>query len=206
MLDSVFLDRNYGGKISLMAHKLAVAIILLCVSSAVAQTPSEFETKYGKPVVVYQVSEHIWMTPEYTTDGQVCMMRLHPRRFAPNVNYITPNLPFEELKRVLNHLVPLHTRGAKKEPFDTGAAGGGVDWMSYVYENVKFTFGASFRPDPDSWKTRKEYIFSTNPDPAPAQQPKPKNSTPSDNDFSSSRFMSTEIVTIKWNGRQCAKQ
>ena len=189
-----------------MGHKLAIVILLVCVSSASGQTPSEFETKYGKPVVSYHVSEHIWMTPEYTTDGRVCMMRFHPRRFSPNVNYISPSLPFEELKRGLNQLVPPHTRGAKKEPFHTGAAGGGVDWMTYEYENVKFTFGASFRPEPDSWKTRKEYVFSIKPEPAPAEPPKPKDSVPSDNDFSSSKLMSTEIVTITWNGRQCAKQ
>ena len=189
-----------------MAHKLAVVVILLCVSSAIGQTSSEFETKYGKPVIAYEVSEHIWMTPEYTTDGQVCMMRLYPRHFAPNTNYVSPKLPFQELTRVLNQLVPLHTRGAKRERFDTGATGGGADWRSYVYENVEFSFVASFRPDPDSWKTRKEYVFLIKPESAPAQPPKPKDSTPSENDFFSSRLMSTEIVTIKWNGRQCAKQ
>lgn len=186
--------------------KLAVILGLLYVSSAIAQTPSDFEKKYGKPVAAYQVSEHIWMTPEYTSDGQVCIMRLFPRRFSPNTNYLSPNLPFEEMKRVLNELVPLQTRGAKKAPFNTGATGGGAAWMSYDYENVKFSFVASFRPDPDSWKTRKEYVFSVKPESTPAQPPKPKDSVPSDKDFSSSQFMSTEIVTISWTGRQCAKQ
>jgi hypothetical protein len=107
--------------------------------------------------------------------------------------------------RVLNQLVPPQTRGAKKEPFDTGAAGGGADWMYFAYENVKFSFVGSFQPGPDSWKTRKEYVFSVKPGYAPMQS-KPKDSAPSDDDFSSSQFMSTEIVTIRWNGKQCAKQ
>src|SRR5688572_10406386 len=143
-----------------MGRNLAVAIIFLCVSSVMGQTPSEFEKKYGKPVVSYQVSEHILMTPEYSPDGQVCRMWLHPRHFAPNTRFISPTIPFQELKRVLNQLVPPQTRGAKKEPFDTGAAGGGADWMTYAYANVKFSFVSSFRPDPN---TKKEYVLTIKP-------------------------------------------
>lgn len=106
-----------------MDYKLAVVILFLCVNSTIGQTPSELEKKYGKPVISYVVSENILMTPEYTTDGQVCAMRLHPRHFSGNTNHVSPSLPFEELTRVLNQLVPPPTRGAKKEPFDTGAAG-----------------------------------------------------------------------------------
>ena len=109
-----------------MRHNLAVAVLFLCVSSALGQTSSEFEKSFGKPVISYMVSERILMTPEYTPDGQVCMMRLHPRHFAPNASYISPRLPFEELQQVLNQLIPLHIRGAKKEPFNTGATGGGA--------------------------------------------------------------------------------
>lgn len=111
-----------------MSHKLVIAILLLSVSAAIGQTPSEFEKKYGKPVISYLVSEHILMTPEYTTEGQVCIMLLHSRPFAPNTNYLSPTLPFQELTSVLNQLIPPRTRGAKKEPFETGAAGGGAEW------------------------------------------------------------------------------
>ena len=138
-----------------MGHKLVIALLLLSVSSAVAQTPLDLQKKYGKPIVSYVVSESILMTPEYTPDGQVCMMRLHPRHYAPNVNYVSASLPFRELTKVLNELVLLRTRGAKKKPFDMGATGGGVEWMTYAYENVEFSFVSSFRPDPNSWKTRK---------------------------------------------------
>jgi hypothetical protein len=188
-----------------MGYKLVIAILLLCVNSAIAQTPLDLQKKYGKPIISYIVSEHILMTPEYTTDGQVCMMRLHPRHYAPNVNYVSANLPFQELTRVLKELVPLRTRGAKKDPFDTGAAGGGVEWMTYAYENVEFSFVSSFRPDPDSWKTRKEFVFTIEPGSVPAQ-PKPKPSAPSENDFSHSQDLILELVNIKWKGRQCANQ
>lgn len=187
-----------------MNRKVAVVILLLSVSSVIGQTPSELEKKYGKPITVYLVSESIWMTPEYTTDGQLCMMRLHPQRFGPDTNNISPTLPFQELTRVLNQLVPPRTRGAKTEPFNTGAAGAGVEWMSYAYENVEFSFVSSFRPNPDSWKTRKEYVFSVKTDPAPAQ-PKSNDAAPSDDDFFPSQVSIIEIVNIKWKGRQCAK-
>ena len=184
-----------------MGRNLAVGIIFLCVSSVMGQTPSEFENKYGKPVVSYLVSESILMTPEYTPDGKVCMMWLHPRHFAPGTTFISPIIPFQELKRVLNQLVPLQTRGAKKEPFDTGAAGGGADWMTYAYENVKFSFVSSFRPDP---KTRQEYVFTIKPTDIP-EKPEPKNSAPSDDDFSAIQLSRVEVATITWNGRPCGK-
>ena len=188
-----------------MEFKLAMVILFLSVSSAFGQTPSDFEMKYGKPLMSYRVSENILMTPEYTTDGQVCLMRLYPRHFTGNTNHISPSLPFPELKTVLNQLVPIQTRGAKKEPFDTGAAGGGGEWMFYSYQKVEFYFVSSLQIDADSWKTRKEYVFSIEPSVAPAQ-PKREDSAPSDNDFDSSRVSSIELVNIRWNGRKCANQ
>lgn len=100
---------------SFAIHRFVIAIILISVSFATAQTPLDLEKQYGKPVISYIVSEHILMTPEYAVDGQVCMMRLHPRHYSSSVNYVSANLPFEELTKVLNELVPLRTRGAKKD-------------------------------------------------------------------------------------------
>jgi len=108
----MYLDRIQ--EVPSLGHQLVIAILLLSVSSAIAQTPLDLQKKYGKPIVSYVVSEHILMTPEYSTDGQVCMMRLHPRHYASNINYVSANLPFQELTRVLNELVPLRTRGEKR--------------------------------------------------------------------------------------------
>lgn len=147
-----------------MGQKIFFPMILLFACSAVAQTPMDLQTRYGKPVTSYIVSDHILMTPEYTMDGKVCMMRLHPRPYSSKVNFVSAHLPFSELTKVLNELVPLRTRGAKKDPFDTGATGAGAEWRTYEYENVKFSFLSSFRPDPESWKTRKEFVFTIDPD------------------------------------------
>ena len=51
-----------------MRYNFALAFILICMISATAQTSSDFERKYGAPVGSHVVSEHILMTPEYSTD------------------------------------------------------------------------------------------------------------------------------------------
>ena len=77
-----------------MRIKLSAVIFLLCVSPAAGQTVSEIEGKYGKPVNAYSVSEHIWMTPDYTADGQVVEERSGSTLAAafsasvPDVQYI----------------------------------------------------------------------------------------------------------------------
>ena len=74
--------------------------------------------------------------------------------------------------------------------------------MTYSYENVEFSFLSPFHPDPDSWKTRKEYVFTIDAT-TRSSQPKQTSSTPSENDFSAPQAP-IELVNIKWNGRQCA--
>jgi hypothetical protein len=185
-----------------MRARLAATILILYVSPAFGQTASDIEIKYGKPVNAYSVSENIWMTPEYTADGQVCQMRLYPKRIAPGTNYLSRQLPFAELKVVLNELVPPRTRGPKKESFGLTVTGGGAAWTTYPYQNITFVYISALK------------ITSVPPKPEPYDFPvqeflsggKPENPLPSDDDFSPSQASSTELVTIRWNGRRCAKQ
>ena len=99
------------------------------------------------------------MTADYAVDGQVCQMRLYPKRIAPDTNYLSKKLPFEELNAVLNRLVPSNDRGGEKESFGITATGGGALWTTYAYEKVTFVF--TFVQDrPDSGKGLKPYAFS----------------------------------------------
>src|SRR5215470_2411135 len=75
---------------------LAMAITLLNVVSAFGQSRAEIEAKFGQPVNTYSVSEKIWMSPDYTLDGQVCRMTFYPRRFSSTTNYLVNELPFDE--------------------------------------------------------------------------------------------------------------
>jgi hypothetical protein len=184
-----------------MRIKFAVIVFVLSVSPAFGQTASDIELRYGKPLSSYSVSEHIWMTADYAVDGQVCQMRLYPKRIAPDTNYLSKKLPFEELTAVLNQLVPRDDRGEKKESFGITATGGGASWTTYAYEEVTFVFTSSFRIDPDSGKGLQPYAFSAPEIPTDA---KSKNRKLSEVDFLRSKMSDVEIVTVKWNDRKCA--
>ena len=168
---------------------------------ACGQTAADIHAKYGKSLEVYSVSEHIWMTPDYASDGQICRMRLYTKRIGENTNYGTHNLPFNELRDFLNVLVPSETRGAKKESFGATATGGGAAWTTYGYESVTFTFTSFFSSRSFEGQTLKrgEYVF-----PRLQNEPSSNESNSSSNDFDHSSSMSIEIVTVRWNGRKCA--
>jgi hypothetical protein len=185
---------------------IALVIFSLCVVPTFAQTASEVERRYGKPVSVesavsvYSVSEHIWMTPEYSADGQVCRMRLYPRRLDRNQGSLRSQLFFPELVPVLNHMVPLHLRGSKKDSFGDSILGGETAWTIYEYENVSFNFVSTYKLDPDIVK-KAEAAVLTGPDPESLASR--KKTPPSPDDFSGSETLPTEIVTISWNHRPC---
>ena len=186
-----------------MKKTLALVLVLLAGKYVYAQTAADIRAKYGKSVDVYSVSEHIWMTPEYAADGQVCRMRLYPKRISANMNYGAHNLPFNELRDVLNALVPVEIRGTKKQSFGATATGGGAAWTTYDYENVTFSFVSFFpaRTFEGVILKRGEYVF-----PPRESKPLPTESNPSSNDFVERRSAQTEIVTVTWNGRNCVGQ
>lgn len=190
-----------------MRKKFVLVFVFLCTASSTrytqGQTAADIEAKYGKSLQVHSVSEHIWMTPEYAPDGQVCRMRLYPKRISDNTNYGTLNLPIDELRRVLNILVPVGSRGPKQESFGTTATGGGAAWTTYSYENVTFTFTSFFqsRSFEGSTLKRGEYIFSP-----PENEHMSKEPNLVDDDFGPRVSTPTEIVTVRWNGRKCIGQ
>lgn len=173
---------------------LTATVFFLCVSWSSGQTASDLSRMYGEPVINFSVSEHIWMSPSYTADGQVCEARLYPRRFANDTNYLATLLPENELKEVLKQLVPLDLRGAKKLPFGQTATGGGAAWTTYAYDNVKLVFMFSFRPKDTGSATLRPFVFSD------GVMPSPENSRNTVND----QFTRAEIVTIEWMNRKCA--
>jgi hypothetical protein len=179
-------------------------VVGFCVSSVCAQTAGDIERAYGKPLDVYSVSEHIWMTPEYAADGSVCFMRLFPKRIDQETNYVCKacGFDFKELKVLLNQLVPPTTRGLQNESFGQTATGGPAAWTTYGYEKVTFTFVSPFGPLPyDPTTIRKgEFVFSVPPGPPE----NPKSRLPTEDDFSGSRSAFDQIVTIRWNDRKCA--
>ena len=183
---------------------MLLGVLLLFNSNAsVGQTASDIEMRYGKPTYAYSVSENVWMTPEYSVDGQVCRMRLYPKRISGDTNYVSGQLPFEDFRRAVDQIVPPNKRGAKREPFDGGyTTGGGAMWAIFTYEKVRITYAASFRVDPNAWKDRKEFIFSEELLSLPEEKSETK--VKSKDDFHSFRTSIAEIVTIVWLDRKCA--
>lgn len=169
-----------------------VGTFFLFVTCIFAQTATELNRTYGEPVSSFSVSEHIWMSPEYATDGQVCQARLYPKKFAADASYLTNLLQSKELKQVLDRLVPLGSRGAKKTPFGQTATGGGAAWTTYAYDNVTFVFISSFHVDTSN-SMLKPYVFSEGV------------VASSSNGSTATRepFTDAEIVNIKWTNRSC---
>ena len=76
-----------------MRVEFAVFFLVLFVTSASGQKISDIEKEYGTPTqAAYSLSEHIWMTPEYGTDGEICRARLDPKRIALKTDYLAKEL------------------------------------------------------------------------------------------------------------------
>jgi hypothetical protein len=187
-----------------MRTTLAFIVCLLCAGSAYAQTAAELGAKFGKPAEVFSVSEHVWMTPEFAADGQVCRMRLFPKRTDGRTNYLSDKLPFEEVANFLNALVPVGQRG-DKIPLNFGATitGGGAAWTTYGYERVTFTFTSSFTSsglDNSPTLVKGEYTF---PAELARVDGEPRSLAPAADDFNERRREPADIVSITWNDRKC---
>src|SRR5690349_7377450 len=100
--------------------QLAIVMTVFGVGSAFGQSRAEIDAKFGQPVNAYKVSERIWMSPDYASDGQVCRMTFYPRRFSSTTTYLITELSFDEFMSVIDAIVPVATRGAQKEPFGNG--------------------------------------------------------------------------------------
>ena len=102
-----------------MRNKAIVApfMLLFFVGIGSGQTASDITTKYGPPVNVLSVSEHVWMTPDYAANGQICRAALYAKRVSPKTNYVSNEIPLTEVIAVLNQIVPPSTRGTRKELF-----------------------------------------------------------------------------------------
>lgn len=181
-----------------MRVEFATLLLVLFVSSAAGQKMSDIEKEYGTPTQAYSLSEHIWMTPEYSIDGEICRARLYPKRIALKTAYLAKELPFQELKQVLNRLIPPAQRGSAKEFFGDTELGGGIGWTTYQYENVSIVFTFDARFDPESLKQIESFRVESFPIPPNQKAPPSYRDIPYSGD-------GIEIVTINWTNRKCGK-
>jgi hypothetical protein len=177
---------------------LAIVLTVFSVVSVFGQSRAEIEAKFGQPVNAFVVSEKVWMSPEYASDGQVCRMTFYPRRFSSTTNYLTTQLPFDEFRRVIDVIVPVAVRGAQKEPFGNGLwnGGGGARWANFIYERVTISYVAGFRVN--SALGLGDFVDLSAIEVTEVQE-KPK---PIKEDFSRYSDSTAEIVTVHWNDRK----
>jgi hypothetical protein len=180
--------------------QVAILFLVLSVTSASGQKVSDIQNEYGSPTPVYSVSEHIWMTPEFGIDGEICQARLYPKRISPQTNYLWKGLPFHELTEVLSRLIPPAQRGFAKEFFGQTELGGGMGWTTYPYENVSIVFLFTATVDPQIIKRIEHPTFPVEDFPVRQNQ----KTLPSYRDIPFTGE-GIEIATISWTKRKCGK-
>jgi len=92
---------------------------LFAVLSATAQTSSDLQAKYGKPLEAYEVRPNILLAVEYTTDGQILEAVIEPRhteKQPENNSYSVTafsSLSSEVVAEILDELIPSVERGKR---------------------------------------------------------------------------------------------
>ena len=131
-----------------------ICVLMLCATSALGQTEQDLEGRFGKPIKVYQVSNFICMVPQYASDGQVLAMTLYYKRVSVDGNsngvYGNQPLPWWELEKVLDNLVPESERGKIKNVLDSPSP---VRSGTYNYENVTIEFTSFLKEGDDKDET-----------------------------------------------------
>jgi hypothetical protein len=198
----MFKTERDGERAMKLVAKLAI-VTVFSVVSAFGQSRAEIEAKLGQPVNAYKVSEAIWMSPDYASDGQICRMVFYPRRFSSTTTYLTNELLFDEFRSVIDAIVPVATRGAQKEPFGNGVwnASTGGRWVNFIYERVTISYIASLHIDAKALSSAEPVNLDLSDEDAAKLRDKPK---PIKEDFSLYSGSTAEIVTVRWNDRKCS--
>jgi hypothetical protein len=175
---------------------LLVCLCLALMSPAFGQTVTELREQYGQPIEAYSVSEHIWMTPEFAEGGQVCSMRLYPKRISATTNYLGQDkLNYWELKKVLEQLAPTETRGNETKSSGLTMLLGQVSETVRSYDNLAITFLASIHFDGPLARLPESSRVNT------GESSVPKKSL---DDLDVPR--DAEIAAISWFGRGCPER
>jgi hypothetical protein len=172
----------------------AALIVMLSANANFGQAALDIEKKYGKPVNVYSVSEHVWMTPEYAADGQICRATLYQKRISAESNHLGTYIPIWEVLSVFNELAPPDTRGAKKADFGGTDTSASMAWTIFPYEKVTFSFWVGFKFGSIADMKEKG---------VPIGGRIPTKITGSDDAFMTENAVNPEIIYIRWNDRKC---
>jgi hypothetical protein len=183
---------------------IVIAALALCTNTAFGQTAADVETKYGKTANGYSVSEHVWMTPAYDVEGRACFMRIYPKHVSPKVNYLDDTLAVDEVLNIIDELIPVGARGARKDGFGMTDIGGGVAWTHFNYDRVTFTFISSFRLDKIPERGFGEsFDLDSDVDEKSLAEARRKEAMRPDGELMRERTAKPKVLEIRWANRKC---
>ncbi|HYX29558.1 MAG TPA: hypothetical protein VE863_13410 [Pyrinomonadaceae bacterium] len=186
----------------------AIYILVLSYTFALGQTAKDLETSYGHRENVYSVSEHLWMTPSYGADGEVCMMRVYPKLVDSGTNYPDAKFETEEALKFINRLVPVSTRGARKDGFGMSMLGGGISQTSFSYDNISFVFVSTFHLDKKAAADlldRPDEVIDFPIDEKAVAAYRREEALRPDDDLMRERAPNPKVLEIYWENRRCLR-
>jgi len=92
---------------------LAMMVIAMFGVSAVGQTPTDLQRKYGILTNVFEVRPGVLMTVKYGDDGQVSEMVIEKRHTTDRGINLNAALPEALVKELIDELAPIETRGKR---------------------------------------------------------------------------------------------
>ena len=142
-------------------QKVAVAVLLTiaAVASSFGQSSQDFRARF-REVVSYEIRPGVLMTPKYAQDGQVCEMALEKRQKTETGITFGPSFSEEEVKTLVNQLVPEKQRGKGQTEFLNSFINGGFITTEYRYENILVSVHGVTRPQAEdtvviiTWRKR----------------------------------------------------
>lgn len=194
-----------------MKIRIPLIMVLVTLSSVAVngQDAKEIERTYRKQEAIYQVGEQLWMTPLYSEDGQVCMMRIVPRTISHDTNYLDRYVDLEAILNFLNRTFPVNMRGPRKGAFGMSDVGGGVIWTKFEFENVQFVFISTYDKSKVDWSKLKadSSVVLDFPvlDEAAMAEAKRKEDMKSDDQLIKEHVFDPQVLEIYWTNRKCPK-
>ena len=135
-------------------------------------------------------------------------MRVYPKLVDSATNYPDAKLETEEALKFINRLMPVSTRGARKDGFGMSMLGGGVAQTSFSYDFISFVFVSTFHFDSRAAAdllNRPDEVFDFPIDEKAQAEYRQKEALRPDDDLMRERAPNPKLLEIYWENRQCLR-
>ena len=121
----------------------AIVITFLSVTFVAAQTLDKIESKYGKPVQIYEIRPDVLMSVKFDAEGQASELRIERHNATDSTVYLDATFPPRLLKEIVDELVPVLERGERGKFSDLVIMISGSSIQTEDYGNVSITYYSS---------------------------------------------------------------